>query len=355
MELTDFGFSAYSQSQREEILGPDCCPARVTAVNRDNYLVRASDADVIAELSGAFTFAAASPADLPVVGDWAAVQFYNQGELAIIHRLFPRRSVLRRKAAGKTVDFQLFAANIDVAFIIQAADFDFNLRRLERYLIMVQGGGIKPVILLSKSDLAGAEALAQRVIEIQGIQAGCEVVPYSSESGAGLGDIQRMLESGKTYCLLGSSGVGKTTLLNRLLGKDAYQTRAVRADDGKGRHTTSRRQLVSLEMGALIIDTPGIRELGNIAVADVIGEVFTDISTLAGSCRFKDCTHTAEAGCAVLAAREQGHLDEGRYQSYLKLLKESAHNEMSYTERRQKDRRFGQFVKSAMKFDKRKT
>jgi len=353
MESAKPGFDSWFQDKKTEFLGPDCKAARVTAVNRDTYLVRGEGAEVLAELSGAFTFAAVTPADFPVVGDWAAVQYYNQDSLAIIHRLFPRRTLLRRKAAGKTVDFQLLAANIDTALIIQAADFDFNVRRLERYLVMVRDGGIEPVILLSKSDLVGADILGQRIADVRGIQASCRVLPYSAETGLGLEDIRCLLQPGKTYCLLGSSGVGKTTLLNRLLGKNAFETKTVRADDGKGRHTTSRRQLVSLASGAFIIDTPGIRELGNIAVAGAIGGVFGDVSGLSGQCRFKDCTHRSEAGCAVLEAVAHGRLPEDRYQSYLKLLKESVHNEMSYAERRHKDREFGRFIKSVTKLDKR--
>ena len=354
MELAHLGYDGWFQNRQDELLRPNLLAARVTAVNRDNYLVRSGDKEVLAELSGNFTFAAETAADFPLVGDWAAVQYHNEGTLAIIHRLFPRKTVLRRKAAGEAVDIQMLAANIDVALIIQGADFDFNLRRLERYLLMVTGGGIRPVILLSKSDLVNAADMAQKVAGIKSLNAGCEVLPYSGETGAGLSDISGLIEPGKTYCLLGSSGVGKTTLLNRLLGRNTFDTHPVRIDDGKGRHTTTRRQLVSLPAGALIIDSPGIRELGNIAVEDAFSEVFADVSRLADLCRFKNCSHMREAGCGVLEAVHSGKISPERYESFLKLCKESAYNDLSLGERRQKDRKFGKFVKSAAKFDKRK-
>ena len=354
MDLKNIGFDAWFQGRQLEILGPGCRPARVTAVNRDCYLVRTESVETRAELSGAFMYAAESPVDYPVTGDWASVELYNQDTLAIIQRLFPRKTELRRKAAGKTVEFQLLAANIDTAFIIQAADFDFNLRRLERYLVMVKNGGITPVILLSKSDLVGAGEMAQKLSGIEGLKTGAGVYTFSSTTGAGLEEISKMVQPGKTFCLLGSSGVGKTTLLNRLLGREEFDTNPVRADDGRGRHTTTRRQLVNLPNGALIIDTPGTRELGNIAVEDALGEVFADVSDLASRCRFKDCSHTVEDGCAVLAALRSGGLPEERYQSYLKLHRESVFNELSLAERHQKDRKFGKMVKSAIKNDKRK-
>jgi ribosome biogenesis GTPase len=348
------GFDGWFRARQAEILGPGQRPARVTAVNRDNYLVRLGADDIRAELSGAFSYRAASATDLPVTGDWAAVELYDEGSLAIIQSVFPRKTVLKRKTAGKDVDYQLLAANVDRALIIQAVDYDFNLRRLERYLVMAREGGIVPVILLSKSDLVSAETLAQRVSEVRDIDKENEVICYSSRTGAGTAEVKALLEPGRTCCLLGSSGTGKTTLLNVLLGRDAFETAEVRADDGKGRHTTTRRQLVTLDSGASVIDTPGIREVGNIGVTDAIGGVFQDVSALAALCRFNDCTHTAESGCAVREGLETGKISEGRYLSYQKLLKESAHNEMSYAEKRNKDRQFGRFIKSVTKFDKRK-
>ncbi|MFC2027697.1 ribosome small subunit-dependent GTPase A [Chloroflexota bacterium] len=349
MELQTLGFNDWFQEKLKESDKSGHSVARVTAVNRDNYLVRNETREVLAELSGKLMYSSESSIDLPTVGDWAFVQYYNSDTFAIIDDLFPRKSVLRRKAAGKKIDYQMIAANIDVAFIMQSCDFDFNLRRLERYLVMANDGNIKPMFLLCKSDLVSEEVLEQRISAVRSANINCETIAFSNETGSGLAQIQQVLEAGKTYCLLGSSGVGKTTLLNHLMGRDAFETNLVREKDGKGKHTTTRRQLTILDQGAMLIDTPGMRELGNIGVSSGIDESFTDIMELAEGCRFNNCTHTSEVGCAVLSAVQDGNLNEARYQSYLKLRKESEHYELSYAEKRSKDRKFGQYIKSAKK------
>ena len=349
MELKDLGFDDWFQHKQQESVKHGYSLARITAVNRDNYLVRNQSGEVLSELSGEFLYSAESNIDLPVVGDWAFVQFFNSDTLAIIYDLFPRKTILRRKTSGKKVDYQMIASNIDAAFIVQSCDFDFNLRRLERYLVMVRDGNIQPMVLLSKSDLVSQEELAQRITAVKSTNINFLILAYSTLTGSGLARIREVLEPGKTYCLLGSSGVGKTTLLNNLMGKEAFETNPVREKDGKGRHTTARRQLIVLDGGAMLVDTPGIRELGNIDAGIGINEIFSDIIDLACECRFQDCTHTNEAGCSVLRAVRNGELNEARYQSYLKLLKESEHYQLSYYEKRKKDRKLGKFIKSAKK------
>jgi len=354
MELLDLGFTDWFKHKQKEYDKPGHSVGRVTAVNKGGYLVRNEHGEVLAELAGSFMFFADSIIDFPVVGDWAFVQYYNSNSLAIIESLFPRKSVLRRKAAGKKVDYQMIASNIDVALIFQSCDFDFNLRRLERYLVMANDGDIEPMLLLSKIDLVSQEHLEQRISEIRSAGIQCEIIAYSNETGLGLPLIYQVLESGKTYCLLGSSGVGKTTLLNHLTGRDAFKTNLVRKKDGKGRHTTARRQLVVLDQRAMFIDTPGMRELGNIGVNTGVEKSFSDILNLSKGCRFNDCTHTSEVGCSVRRALQNGDLNEARYQSYLKLTKEFEHYQMSYVEKRKKDKKFGQFIKSVMKQNKKK-
>ncbi len=349
MELFDLGFNDWFQRKQQESGKPDYDIVRVTAVNRDNYLVRSETGEALAELSGDLMFRAGMKEDFPAVGDWAQVQLFNDASLAIIYDLLPRKTLLRRKVAGKKIDYQVIAANIDAAFIVQACDFDFNLRRLERYLVMAAEGNIRPVVLLSKADLISQQALEQRISAIRKAKINCEIIAYSTKTSQGLDLVRQELRSGETYCLLGSSGVGKTTLLNHLIGREAFETAEVRQKDGKGRHITSRRQLVLLDNGAMLVDTPGIRELGNIEIDAGIGEIFADIRRLAGGCRFKDCTHTSEAGCAVLQAVRDGEIDEGRFQSYLKLLKESEDYKMSYVEKRKKERKFSKFIKSSAK------
>jgi len=352
MALITLGFDLWFEDKRSEALRPDCTVARVTAVHKDSYLVRNKKSEVFAELAGNFIYSAESSIDLPSVGDWALVQYHNADTFAIIHGLLPRKSFLRRKTPGKKIDYQMIAVNIDSALIVQACDFDFNLRRLERYLVMVNEGHIEPILLLTKSDLVSPEKLEQRILEVRQANIKCKVFPLSNVTGFGVDQVRQLLEPCKTYCLVGSSGVGKTTLLNHIIGRDLFETNTVRASDGKGKHTTAQRQLIVLDHGAMLIDTPGMRELGNIGVSSGFEESFADIWSLSKTCRFANCTHTQEVGCALLNAIENGTLQADRYQSYLKLMKESEYNELSYVEKRRKDRKFGRFVKTAMKHHK---
>jgi ribosome biogenesis GTPase / thiamine phosphate phosphatase len=332
----------------------DLSIARVTAVDRGRYVVRDEHGELPAGLTGRLQFVVESSIDLPCVGDWVAVRYLDGRSHASIHGVLPRRSFLRRKAPGKEIDFQMIAANIDVAFVIQACHFDFNVRRLERYLVMVREGHIEPVLLLTKTDLVDARELERLIGEIRLAGIDARVITVSNVTGEGLDRVRELLIPGQTYCLLGSSGVGKTTLINRLSGDSGLDTGEV-SHTGEGRHTTTRRQLVVLESGALLIDMPGMRELGMLGVSEGLDDTFADIGELAKNCRFTDCGHTTEPGCAVRAAIERRELSDGRLQDYLKLRKESAFHDLSYVERRKKDREFGRFVRSAIKHkDKRR-
>jgi len=348
MTLEDLGFDDWFRTRIPEAEG-FLRPARVIAADRDHLLIRDDTREAPAETTGALQFGADGPEDLPAVGDWVMADFVNEDTFALIHQVLPRKTRLQRKTAGKRVELQLIAANLDFAFLVQSLDENFNLPRLERYLVMANQSGIAPIILLSKSDLEEAEIRESRAEEIRARLGSVPVRLCSPKTGEGIPGIREIIHPGLTGCLLGSSGVGKTTLLNRLLGEDRFAVREVRAGDGKGRHTTTRRQLALLPGGGMLIDTPGMRELGNFAVRDGIERTFPEIRELAAGCRFRDCTHTGEPGCAVAAALKSGALDRGRFDNWLKLTRESARLDMSYAEKRDKDRRLGRFYRSVMK------
>ena len=327
--------------------------ARVISVHKGGYVVSNGLVEVIAELLGNFFYAVNSAIDLPTTGDWVYADFYDDDTHAIIHSVVPRKTLLKRKTAGKLVDFQLIAANIDVAFIIQSADYNFNLRRLERYLVMINESGITPIILLSKCDLI-PETEIQKIIEsVLTIASQIEVKAFSNISGENIDAIKASLLPGHTYCLLGSSGVGKTTLLNSLLGDSQFETQSVSKKQNKGKHTTTSRELVRLDNGSMIIDTPGMRELANMSVDAGIDETFSEVLELAQNCQFGNCSHTNEKGCAIIVALANENLSKERYMSYIKMKKESAFNKMSYLEKRKKDKDFGKLIKSTMKAKRR--
>jgi ribosome biogenesis GTPase / thiamine phosphate phosphatase len=349
MELEQLGFDGWFQEKQSHSKRPDCNPARVSAVDRESYLLRNAAGEVRGELAGNLMYSTESGVDLPSVGDWVNVQYYDNGTFAVIYELLPRKSLLRRKTSGKMIDYQIIAANIDIAFILQSCDANFNIHRLERYMVMINDGKVEPRLVLTKCDLASEEELDYMISVVRKAHIVCPIHPISNRLGTGIDELKQMLEPGKTYCLLGSSGVGKTTTLNTLIGKDLFETQDVRDYDSKGRHTTARRQLIVLDNGAMIIDTPGMRELGTIGMSDGIDQSFMDAADLSMTCRFTDCTHTNEDGCSLLAALQDGRLSQDRYESYLKLISESEFHEMSYLEKRKKDKDFGRFVKTIKK------
>jgi ribosome biogenesis GTPase / thiamine phosphate phosphatase len=256
--------------------------------------------------------------------------------------------MLRRKSAGGAVDDQMIAANVDYVIIVQSCHYDFNIKRLERYLVMVRDGGAEACCLLTKTDLVEPAVLAAQLAEIHSAGITAPVLTLSNVTHEGVDDFRRLLLPGKTYCFVGSSGVGKSTLINQLMGRALHETQHV-SGTGEGRHTTVRRELILLEGGALVIDNPGMREFGILAAESGIGESFADIMSLAAGCRYGDCTHTREPGCAVLKAVASGEMSREHYENYIKLRDESAFYQMSHAEKRKKDRDFGKYIKSVKK------
>ena len=322
---------------------------RVISVNKNSYVVSTGVKDIYAEITGKLLFNTDSALDLPTVGDFVYAQLFDDESLAIIQDILPRKTLLKRKVAGKKIDYQLIASNIDTAIIMQSLDSNFNLRRLERYLVMINEGKITPAIFLSKSDLISKEDLELKKNEIRKILPEISIISFSNNIPGDVENIKHFFTPFKTYCLLGSSGVGKTTLLNNLINNEYYKTHPIREKDGRGKHTTTRRELIILENDAIIIDNPGMRELGIISNESGMSSTFNEIDELSSECKYQDCTHTVEAGCAVLGALQSGEISEERYNNYIKIYKEAQYNEMSYLEKRQKDKRLGKFFNSAMK------
>jgi len=347
--LENIGFNHWFQSRLDVDKATVHKLARVVSVHKDRYVITNGLVELFAELSGHLSYTADSATALPTIGDWVYADFFDDDTHAIIHGVVPRKTLLQRKTAGKQVDYQLIAANIDVALIIQSADYNFNLRRLERYLVMVNESGITPVILLSKCDLLSQKEVDDIIESVTKIAPEVTVIAFSNLSGKNIDTIKDSLLPAKTYCLLGSSGVGKTTLLNGFVGREQFETQAVSKKQSKGKHTTTSRELIILENGAMLIDTPGMRELGNMSVDAGIEETFSDISALSKNCKFGNCSHTNEKGCAILEAIRKGELSDERYRNYIKMINESAFNEMSYYEKRKKDKAFGKLIRSTIK------
>ncbi len=322
--------------------------ARVAAVDRDQLLLVDQSGHFRAKLAGRYLHHHHLSQELPCVGDWVCVERQSGDDFGVIHTVLERRTSLRRKSAGNVMEHQMIAANVDYVLIVQSCHFDFNPHRLERYLVMVMEGGAEPIVVLTKTDLVAPEVLSTQLVEIQAAGITAPIVPLSNATADGLDEVKRLLLPGKTYCFVGSSGVGKSTLVNLLVGRERMETRTV-SGTGEGRHTTVRRELIRLEGGAVVIDNPGMREFGILGADAGMASSYSDITAFASRCRYHDCSHTGEPGCAVLAAVHAGEISQDALDSFLKLKAESAFNDLSYAEKRRKDRDFGRYIKSAKK------
>jgi ribosome biogenesis GTPase len=298
--------------------------ARVAIAQRDLYYLYTEDGSAHAELSGRLYYRTPGRSSFPVTGDWVAARIVGP-EQALVEAVLPRRTCLSRRAAGSRDEEQPLAANVDVVFLVCGLDGDFNLRRLERYLALVATSGASPVVVLNKADLCAD--LAGRIAETAAIGRSAPVVAASTLDPHGLDALRRFLTPGATVALLGSSGVGKSTIANRLLDEERFRTGEVRTWDSRGRHTTVRRELTPLPHTGALIDTPGMRELQLWAGPESVDAVFADITAIAENCRFRDCTHSGEPGCAVAAALDRGQVDTDRWASFQKLRAEAEWHE----------------------------
>jgi ribosome biogenesis GTPase len=348
MTLEDLGYSSTFEKFRTDnyLIGFDT--GRIIAEHKERYIVNTANGEYEAEITGNMRFTAKSREDFPAAGDWVAVTIYEP-DFAVIHKILPRFSIIKRQAVGQFGEIQVIAANIDYAFLVQAVDRDFNINRLERYLILCNSSSVHPIIVLTKTDLIDEHRIPEIVEAVKTRIKNVPVIAISNESQDGYDTIRAAIEKGKTYCMLGSSGVGKSTLINNLSGKNIMRTEPISQSTNKGRHITSHRELIILENGGILVDNPGMKEVGIADSATGLEITFDRIVSLSQNCRFKDCTHTNETGCSVLDAVEKGEIDAASYENYLKMEREKAHFESTVAERRRKDKEFGKIMKNYKK------
>jgi len=347
MKIEDFGYGEFFESNRKKLKLEEFSRARVVVEHKGAYKVRNENGEFLAKITGKQMFNASSREDFPAVGDWVAITELNS-EQAVIHKVLPRKTIIKRKYNNKN-EIQIIATNIDVAFVVESVGRDFNLNRFERYFAIASDGGIKSTIILNKVDLISKEELDAKLALIKDRFGEVDVIATSTMNDAGLDELKKYIIKGNTYCFLGSSGVGKSSLINKLLGKNVIKTEDISLHTGKGKHATTKREMYFLENGGIVIDNPGMREVGMTDTGKGVDNLFDEITALGEKCKFMDCTHTHEPGCEVLSALKSGILDEKKYSNYINLKKETEFYEMSEIEKKEKDRQFGKFLKTAKK------
>ncbi len=352
INLEHFGFDPFFKNEFNKYLTSGFEPGRIAAEDKQRYRVITKHGEVPGEVTGRFLYDAENPSSFPKTGDWTALMYFEDENKCIIHSVLDRRSHFSRGKPGKETDAQVIAANIDYVFIVQSFNSNLSINRFERYIVMAEEGYCTPVIILNKNDLAENhnDLLAEVKTRIKGVH----IFSVSCESGNGFEDLKAFIQPGKTYAITGSSGVGKSSIINILMESEVQKVADIRRSDEKGKHTTTRRELFLLPEGGIIIDTPGMREFSlsdnNLEISDIFG----DISKIGEECRYKDCSHIQEAGCAVKSAVQQGIIPEEHYANYLKLMKENEYyNSLTdkniYLERKQKEKRLHREIKRYFK------
>jgi ribosome biogenesis GTPase len=341
----DYGYNDAIEKMRIENKLEDFEIGRVIAEHKERYIVKNEKGEFEAEITGNLRFSAKSREDFPAVGDWVSL-INNDSGFVIIHSVFPRLSILTRQAVGKFGEKQIIATNIDFALLVQAVDRDFNINRLERYLTICYSSKVNPIIVITKTDLIDSKKLKDIIENLNLRLKNIPIFAISNETKEGYDSIKGLIKKGKTYCLLGSSGVGKSTLMNNLSGKEIMKTNSISKSTNKGRHITSHRELTVIESGGILIDNPGMREIGIIDLTDGLETAFDRIFSYSNECKFNDCTHTCEIGCAVIQAVEQGEIDKKSYENFLKIEREKEYFNLTVSEKRKKDKAFGKMVKN---------
>jgi ribosome biogenesis GTPase / thiamine phosphate phosphatase len=348
MNITDLGLDDYFTGCFKEFSNEEFSLGRVIREHRERYIVSDGENEYNAEVTGNLRFSASSRSDFPAVGDWVVMKTYEPDQ-AIIHKVLPRKTILSRQAVSKFGEIQIISANIDVAFIVQAINNNFNINRLERYLSICYSAGIEPVLVLSKTDLSTEEEIQIAISELEKRDRNVRYILMSNITMNGLAQVMALIQKEKTYCVVGSSGVGKSTLINNLLKKNIIKTGQISSNTNKGKHVTEHRELFVLENGGIIIDTPGMKELGMTDDSEGIKTTFQDIAHIASKCRFQDCLHICEKGCAVIDAVNRGDIDRDSYENFLKVRREQERFQISASEKKRKEKIFGKIIKNYFK------
>ncbi|NMH89067.1 ribosome small subunit-dependent GTPase A [Flavivirga algicola] len=344
MKLEDLGYNNNFETLRVKQKLDDFEIGRIRSEHKERYIVMTQKGDFEAEITGNMQYTAKSREDFPAVGDWVALATYGSN-LGIIHKVLPRFSVIKRQAVGHVGEVQIIATNIDYAFLIQSVDRDFNINRLERYLTICNSSHVTPIIVLTKTDLVDEKHISEIKNNPRLSIKKVLVLALSNETKYGYETLISTIKKGKTYCMLGSSGVGKSTLLNNLSGRNIMETGSISQSSNRGKHVSSHRELIVLKNGGILIDTPGMREIGITDAVAGIETTFDEIMSLSEKCKFRDCTHTTEIGCSVLKALEEGRLEIKSYENYLKLQREQTHFESAVAKKRKADKAFGKMIK----------
>ena len=347
MTYYDLGYNSAFENHRisQELTNFEF--GRIILEHKERYVIKTPTNEFDAELIGNLRFTAESRYDFPAVGDWVAFSEYDDGK-ALIHAIYPRFSIIERQAVGKSGQIQIIATNIDYGLIVQAVDRDFNLNRLERYLTICNASKVEPIIVLSKVDLISKSDLDTIISQINQRIKNILILPVSNQT-TGYKNLEAHIKKGKTYCLLGSSGVGKSTLLNNLSGIETMKTGEISSSVNKGKHITSHRELIVLNNGGILIDNPGMREVGIADTNTGLEMTFDTILEYGQHCKFNNCSHVHENGCAILEAVENGEIDEDSYDNFKKMEKEKLYFESDSKELKKKDKNLGKLIKNAVK------
>ncbi len=351
IKIEDLGFNDLFKTENPNF--NDYSPARVISEVKGAYIVKDTEGDFFAKVTGKHIFEAKNREDYPAVGDWVMID-KSDNEHAVIKSILPRQSIIKRRFGdknkiGEKKSTQVIATNIDVGFIIESIDRDYSLNRFERYFSILKEGGVKPVIILNKTDLLSNEEKISRLKELKERFPDTDIIFTNIVNVDGSKELENYIKKGKTYCFLGSSGVGKSSLINKLIGREIIKTGDISSCSDRGKHTTTSRQMYFLENGGIVIDNPGVREVGILNTEKEIEDIFIKFNSFKNKCKYSNCTHTHEPGCVILEAKQVGEIKEDEYINYINLKKEAEYCNMNDSQKRQKNKAFGKFIKKAKK------